>query len=90
MQGQLKIGATAMGELELTVDPKFAHRHDFTGIPVRAKSRSGKWINADIAQLDKPSLLAWLRSRGGANEWAEDVVGLLLGHGVLHRKDEQS
>jgi hypothetical protein len=54
-----------------------------TGIYVRAKEGT-RWVNADIAHLDAASLLTWLRSRGGDNPWAEDCVGILLGHGHLH------
>lgn len=50
-----------------------------TGIYVRAK-KDGKYITADISHLDHDSLKAWLRSRGGENEWAENVVAILLGH----------
>ena len=69
---------------ELHVDPA---RYDpnmvtNTGIFVRAKF-NGHWLSVDIAHLDKESLLEWLRSRGGKNPWAEDTVGLLLGHGNL-------
>jgi hypothetical protein len=55
-----------------------------TGIFVRAKNPDGKWRSVDIALLDKVSLLVWLKSRGGDNPWAEDVVGILLNHGHLH------
>lgn len=56
-----------------------------TGIFVRARAEpEGRFESCDISQLDAPSLLAWLRSRGGDNSWAEDVVGILLGHGHLH------
>lgn len=58
-----------------------------TGIYVRAQ-RNKKWESVDIAELDAPSLLAWLRSRGGHNPLAEDVVGILFGHGHLTPKDE--
>jgi hypothetical protein len=71
--------------MELTADPERGHLHESTGIYVRAKSDDGKWMNADIAELDKPSLLHWLKSRGGDNPWAEDVVGILLGHGHFDR-----
>jgi hypothetical protein len=54
-----------------------------TGIFVRAM-REGKWGSFDIITLDKPSLLSWLKSRGGNNEWAENAFGVLLGHGNLH------
>lgn len=55
-----------------------------TGIYVRAMLGVGTWGTYDIAQLDKASLLAFLRQRGGDNPWAEDTVGILLGHGHLH------
>lgn len=61
-----------------------ADRDVMTGIVVRAETPGGRVINADIADLDKASLLEWLRSRGGDNPWAEDCVGILLGHGHLH------
>jgi len=64
----------------LVIDP---NRMASTGIYVRAMAPDGKWINADISQLESKSLLTWLRSRGGKNEWAENVVGMLLGHKQL-------
>ena len=54
-----------------------------TGIFIRAKNPDGKYESLDINVLDKESLLSWLRSRGGNNEWAENVVGILLGHNNL-------
>lgn len=51
-----------------------------TGIYVRVKNEDGSWGNADIAELDKDSLLGFLRSRGGCNEWAEGVIFAMLGH----------
>lgn len=77
-------------KIELTPDPERVARedlHGLTGIFVRAK-HEGKWGNFDIAELDKPSLLAWLRSRGGDNRWAEDTVGIILGHGHLHSMEK--
>jgi hypothetical protein len=55
-----------------------------TRIYVRAKHESGRWESVDILCLTKESLLEWLKSRGGDNPYAEDVVGMLLGHGRLH------
>jgi hypothetical protein len=71
---------------ELKVD---VARLDFTptGIFVRAKDPSGKWISTDIVHLDKQSLLAWLRSRGGKNQWAENTIAQLFRHGPF---DEES
>lgn len=57
-----------------------ADDNDRTGIYVRAQLSSGKWINADIYQLERDSLHRWLRSRGGKNLWAENCVLSLLGH----------
>jgi hypothetical protein len=54
-----------------------------TGIYVRAKSPEGKWESVDINLLDATSLLHWLRSGGEKNELAENVVGILLGHGHI-------
>jgi len=50
-----------------------------TGIHVRAQDHTGKWTNADIADLELASLKEWLRSRGGRNDWAEATVATLLG-----------
>ncbi len=77
-----------MTKVEFKVDPERLKLHDpereeGTGIWIRA-TLDGKWGSYDINALDKPSLLAWLKSRDGDNPWAEDVVGHLLGHGSLH------
>lgn len=40
----------------------------------------------DITYLTKESLLRWLRANGGENTRAEDVLGILLGHGRLSEK----
>lgn len=61
----------------LNLDPR---EPDWTGILVRAQAPDGSWMNADIGQLDRESLHRWLRSRGGRNLWAENVVLMILGH----------
>lgn len=72
--------------MKLTVDPNRKDMGEpFTGIYVRALN-GDKWESVDLAQLDRDSLLIFLRSRGGENPWAEDVVGILLGHGHLHAR----
>lgn len=50
-----------------------------TGIFIRTQI-DGKWINADIGDERIPDhiILTWLRSRGGNNPWAENVVLQLL------------
>jgi hypothetical protein len=70
--------------MELIVDPARKLRNNHTGIYVRAKQHDGTWGNFDICHLEKASLLAWLKSKGGDNSWAENVVGILLGYGPLH------
>ena len=72
----------------MKIDPNREHLSG-TGIYVRAQSTSGRWVSADIITLDKPSLLEWLRSRGGNNRQAEDTVGILLGHGHLHTAEQE-
>jgi hypothetical protein len=66
-------------DLRVDVDRNGDH-HGTTGIYVRAKDPWDSWANADIAELDRVSLLRWLRSRGGENLWAENTVMALLGH----------
>ena len=54
-----------------------------TGIYVRAlRNEDGKerWSNVDMAHLDRDSLRVFLRSRGGENLWAENILATLLGH----------
>jgi hypothetical protein len=64
----------------LRVDAARVGLYGSTGIMVRAQKGDGSWVTADIADLTVESLNAWLRSRGGDNEWAEQVVRHLLGH----------
>lgn len=70
---------------DLTVDPARTWLTE-TGIYVRATLR-GKWGSYDIVSLDRHSLFAWLRSRDGQNYLAENVVGILLGHGSIANAD---
>lgn len=91
-QMELVVDAERWADTQITGDndkdaPWHTGIHDkdapwHTGIYVRAKTPTG-WDSVDIAILDKESLRVWLRSRGGDNPWAEDVVGILLGHGHL-------
>lgn len=71
-----------MAELELKVDPDRANEeYEFTRVYVRALGVDGKWGNADIAQLDKESLIKWLRHTNETeNTLAERTVLVLLGH----------
>lgn len=65
----------------LQTDPT---RNGDTGIFVRAQDINGKWVTVDMCCLTKASLLEFLKSRGGDNRWAENIVGILLGHSHLH------
>lgn len=73
----------------MRVDPTRVYQTDrareahATGIYVRAQLGE-TWGSFDIAELDKASLLDWLRSDGGSNKLAENTVGIILGHGHLH------
>jgi hypothetical protein len=50
-----------------------------TGIFIRAEV-NGEWGSYDIGDktINDKQVLDWLRSRGGKNEWAEQVVLTLL------------
>lgn len=53
-----------------------------SGIPIRAYDpRTERWGTYDMAQLDKESLIEWLRDAGV--EYLKDIIGILLGHGHL-------
>lgn len=71
----------------LMVDPLRIYR-PVTDIYVRARNGEA-WDSFDISALDRASLLRWLHSRGDCNPWAENVVGLLLGHVHLHDYPEE-
>jgi len=51
-----------------------------TGILVRAQDPAGEWTAADVATLERQSLIDWLRSRGDRSRFAESVVLHLLGY----------
>lgn len=70
--------------MNLKSDPKRAGFADATGIYIRAQRPDGTWDAIDIAELDKESLLTFLRRDGDRNPLAENVVGVLLDHGNLH------
>lgn len=66
--------------IEFKVDPERKDDGDgVTGIYIRA-TLDGKYGSYDIATLTGESLMAFLRSRGGKNEWAENCVLTMLGH----------
>lgn len=77
-----------MAGTELIVDPNRIGKNS-TGIYIRAKYQES-WGSYDIYELDKESLIKFLKSRGGDNQWAENVVGVMLGHGNLYTKENKN
>lgn len=49
------------------------------GLLVRVKNGPG-WDVADAYALTRESLLRWLRSRGGKNLWAENIIMDIMGY----------
>ena len=76
--------------ITLEVDPKRIGMLKKTGIYVRA-SFNGRFGSYDISELTAYSLLKWLRSRGGENPWAENTVGVILGHSepIIEAKEDK-
>jgi hypothetical protein len=62
----------------LKVDPDrlLFDRLGGTGVYVRAKNGE-TWVNADVAELDRESLLEWLRA---SPTRAEEMVLIMMGH----------
>lgn len=59
-----------------------------TGILVRAKLPDGSFGSVDIAELDRASLWTWLRSRGGRNLWAENLILAMLEHKQITESED--
>ena len=74
---------TIASDRELDENSSWNHK---TGIYINAQDTFGKIKRTDIAQLDKASLFKFLTFFGGSNPMAEDVVGILLGHGRFHEE----
>lgn len=68
---------------DLLVDPARAKLKDLTGIYIFAK-RDGQREPVDIAELDTPSLLQFLRPPELSREWVESVVFAILRHSHDH------
>lgn len=59
-----------------------------TGVMVKGKHTNADTFGQyDVKYLDRDSLSRWLRSKGGNNELAEDMVRRLLGHAAQPRED---
>lgn len=66
---------------DLTTDPEREGMPGYigTGIFIRAIGKDGKWGTFDIAELDKPSLEAFAKSRGEVSDWAMGIINIMLG-----------
>lgn len=73
-----------------TIDPK---RHVAAGIPfvtgvnVPAQKNSGDILNYDIAYFDAESFSRYLRSKGGRNDLAEDILKKVLKYPLNGKPD---
>lgn len=74
----------------MKIDQRRLNYDDSTGVYIRAQNDNGKWQSIDIACLTKESLLEWLKSDGGDNKLAENMVGILVEHGHLHKPDSRN
>lgn len=76
--------------LKLKTDParEGNPNHEATGIYVRAwGTQTDHYGSFDIAELDRQSLIDWLRSRGGNNYWAESTVLIMLAHEGIKKEE---
>ena len=73
---------------KLHIDPERTKFHEATPLWIRAWHPVDGVGTYNVAELTAESLLVWLKSRGGDNPWAEDCVGILLGHRHLHKREE--
>lgn len=72
----------------MKIDPKRLEGYVPGCIPIRARDPvTDQWGSFEVPQLDKKSLLEWLKDR--PKEYVDDVVGILLGHGHLHSLPKQ-
>lgn len=59
--------------------------HNLTGIYLRAKGTNGKRGSYDIAELRECDVRHWLKTEGGDNPLAENiVVNHMLGHEISY------
>lgn len=66
--------------MELKINAERWNNRDMenvTGIYIRAMTPDGKWDNADLAQLDRESIIEWTKSRENG---ALNTLLILLGY----------
>lgn len=56
-------------------------------VPTMQNESGREFKNADIVYLDRDSLYKHLRSKGGRNDYAEDIVAHILGHPTGPRQE---
>lgn len=62
----------------MKIDPERLNKWE-VGIPIRAQDpRNERWGTYDVGELDKESLIEWLKDRD-----IKDVIGIILQHGHL-------
>jgi hypothetical protein len=64
----------------MRTDPERAVLADATGLYIRAQRPDDRWDSVDIAELDRDSLVEFVLSRGPVNDWARDIIVIILGH----------
>lgn len=63
-----------------TTDSREQFCHGSTGVYIRAIGQDGRWGTYDIAELDRDSLVAFVRSRGSVSTFALHLVLIWLGY----------
>ena len=61
-------------------DPERVSLRDATGVYDRAIGNDGRWGSYDIAELNRDSLVDFVRSRGEVSTWALHLILIMLGH----------
>lgn len=86
MRWPYRLGQGASGIIVMTKDLKVdpdrgsinRDLHGSTGIFIRARGLDGNYGSYDIAELDRPSLVEWVKGRDRL--WLEHLVLTLMGH----------
>lgn len=72
--------ATERPDHRTAADREGEQLHGLTGIFDRAIGQDGRWGTYDIAELDRASLIDFVRGRGEVSTWALHIVLIMLGH----------
>jgi hypothetical protein len=66
--------------LKLLIDKERKKLPTYTGIYVRAMDEDGQVMTCEIEELDKESLISWIRSRGPVSNWAVETLLVVMGY----------